>query len=177
MSLAVSSVQRPSPCWLESFKQLTRGPRRTSMLQKTASLQLERSWGLGQSVLTSARSFPTGSAGSHSTRTKKRLSTHLTSCVTSLKGTSALFAPLFIEAEMPLYKIGDDQTALSFPPTATTPLSSDQTTPTCPKFSSSSQMELQTNRLRVKMPAAKGWQMSSVKYRWAITVTVPWDYI
>lgn len=76
------------------------------MLQKTASLQLERSWGLGQSVLTSARSFPIGSAGYHSMRTKRRLSTRLTSCVTSLKGTSALFAPLFIEVELPLWTRG-----------------------------------------------------------------------
>lgn len=81
--------QRPFPCLSELSRQPTRAPRRMSMPQKTASLLLERSRGSGQSASTSMRSFLTGSAGSHSTRTKRRPSTRLTFCVTSLKGRTA----------------------------------------------------------------------------------------
>lgn len=49
--------------------------------------------------------------------------------------------------------------------TATIPLSSDQTTPTCLKSSSSSRMEWPTNRLKAKMRAANGWPTSFVKCR------------
>lgn len=161
--------QRPFPCWSESSRQPTRAPRRTSMPQKTASLLLERSRGSGQSVSMSMRSFPTGSAGSHSTRTKRRPSTRLTSCVTSLKGRTATmsFSPLIAELVMHQKSLETsfvlDNYHLS---TATTPLSLDQTTPTFLKFSSSSQTELQMNLSRVRMLAANGSQTSYVKYRY-----------
>lgn len=82
-------LQRPFLCSSASFRRRSRALKKTSTPRRTASLLLERWWGFDQNVSMSTRSFPIGSAGSHSLRTKRRLSTLLTSCVTLLKGKAA----------------------------------------------------------------------------------------
>lgn len=128
-----SSSQRPSPCWSESSRQLTRAQRKTSTLQRTASLLWESSWGSDQSASTLTRSFPTGSAGYRSKRTKRRRSTLLTSSVTSLRGrVPRLHFPdcLWTTSTLHTWPLNPFSTA-------TTRLSSDQRTQIFLKFSSS----------------------------------------